>query len=450
MQRVKDLLRILFIYDPEARLDLFAAFPVIRKFFRKRRNLAIIRTFGDITFTCLILLGLFGPQDPNRNISLFLAWGIWWSSVVLSWFFVGKFWCGICPFLGVGRLLQRFGLSFNLDPPHALRKYFVDLSLFLFACIIWAETVTDMKHWPMGTAFLLLSILFGATLMGVLYKGQAWCRYVCPLGKIIGAGATMSMVELRADLDTCRTCGKFACKRGREDLHGCPIYLGAHNIKNNLDCLLCGRCVLLCQNESPRLLLRNPFVELVSGKSHDLTYSFIIPFFAGSQWARYVRESSWYLGAEKGFWASKEISFVLLLGLCYVLFLAIIKIGDGLIEKMHGGGAVGSPMIPILIPLAFSGELVYRLKYLLTEAGRFPAVFGSQFGFDLERYCFFVSPHTIEILSLVVILLGGFGSLYAVRLFGQKGNQETGTTTHYRLVQLLVGSVFCVYLLLNF
>jgi len=451
MQRLKDLLRILFIYDPTARLDLFAAFPVIRRFFQHRRNVAILRTFGDITFTCLILIGLFGPQDPTRNVSLFLAWGIWWSSVVLSWFFVGKFWCGICPFLGVGRLLQRFGFCLNLDPPHALRKYFVDVSLFLFACIVWAETVTDMKHWPMGTAFLLLSILFGATLMGVLYKGQAWCRYICPLGKIIGAGATMSMVELRADLDVCRTCGVFACKKGREDLRGCPIYLGAHNVRNNQDCLLCGRCVLLCENESPRLLLRNPFVELVSGKSHDLAYSFIIPFLAGSQWARYVQESPWYLAVENRFFVSRGISFLLLLMLCYALFLCIIKFGNHLIRQTHGDETSrSSPMIPILIPLAFSGELVYRLKYLFLEAGRFPAVFGRQFGFDLERFTFSVSAHTIEILSVTIIILGGLGSFYATRLFSQKRRPENQAHASYGMVKILVGLVFAVYLLLNY
>ena len=92
MQRLRAMFRILFIYHPTARLDLFASFPFIKRFFSNRNNLAVVRTFGDIAFTCLILLGFFGPQDPKRNITLFLAWGIWWSGVVLSWFFVGKFW----------------------------------------------------------------------------------------------------------------------------------------------------------------------------------------------------------------------------------------------------------------------------------------------------------------------------------------------------------------------
>ena len=449
MQRLRAMFRILFIYHPTARLDLFASFPFIKRFFSNRNNLAVVRTFGDIAFTCLILLGLFGPQDPKRNITLFLAWGIWWSGVVLSWFFVGKFWCGVCPFLGVGKLLQHFGLSLNLDPPKTLRKYFIHISVFFFAAIIWAESVMDMKHWPLGTALLLLAILLGATLMSVFYKGQAWCRYICPLGKIIGAGATMSMIELRSDESQCRTCRSFACKKGRDKQQGCPIYLGAHNVKNSQDCLICGRCVLLCDNQSPRLLLRNPFVELVSDKGRDRTYSLIIPFLAGSQWARYIHENQWYNGVEAKFFCGSWGSFSLLLVLCFVVFLCIIRLGNHLIIHPCSDKADHDlPMIHVLLPLAFSGELIYRLKYLLSEAGQFPTVFGRQFGIDFERFSFTVPSNTLMIFSVTILSLGILGSLYTTRLFRQTIEKESPANNSFRAVQALVGLVALVYLLL--
>jgi hypothetical protein len=447
MEKFKELFRILFMYDPALRLDLFASFPLIRQFYKNRHNLALLRSFGDIAFTCLILLGLFGPQDPGRNISLFLAWGVWWSGVVLSWFFLGKFWCGVCPFQGIGRLLQRFGLCLNLDPPHALRRYFVHIAVFLFAVIIWAEAVTDMKHWPLGTALLLLSILLGATIMGFMYKGQAWCRYICPLGKIIGAGSTMSMIELRSDLSLCRTCRSFACKKGRGNLRGCPIYLGAHNVKNNQDCLLCGRCVLLCENDSPRILLRNPFVELVAGKNRDITFSFIIPFLAGSQWARFINESQWYQSLQLPFFFSTGVSFFLLLAVCFAAFLGIIKLGNRLMGCQDGKNADHfSPMVPILIPLAFSGELVYRLQYLLSEAGQFPVIFGRQFGYTLERFSFEVPEGALMLLSVILLVLGGLGSLYAARLV--KHNLQNVPASAFFIVLILLCLADLVYLLL--
>jgi polyferredoxin len=449
MQRLRVLFRILFIYHPTARLDLFTSFPIIRKFFGNRNNLAVVRTFGDIAFTCLILLGLFGPQDPGQNISLFLAWGFWWSGVVLSWFFVGKFWCGVCPFLGMGKLLQHLGISLNLDPPHALRKYFIHISVFFFAAIIWAESVMDMKHWPLGTALLLLAILLGATLMSVFYKGQAWCRYICPLGKIIGAGATMSIIELRSNPNQCRTCRSFACKKGRDKLQGCPIYLGAHNVKNSQDCLICGRCVLLCDNESPRLLLRNPFVELVSDKGRDRTYSLIIPFLAGSQWARYILESPLYIGVESKFLNGSGGSFSLLLVLCFVVFLCIIQLGNRLIiHSCNDKTDHNLPMIHVLLPLAFSGELIYRLKYLLSEAGQFPTVFGRQFGIDFERFSFTVPSHTLTIVSMTILSLGILGSVYVTRLYKEIILKESPIHMSFRVMQTMVGLVALVYLLL--
>lgn len=449
MQRLKELFRILFTFDPAARLDLFTAFPIIRHFFTNRRNIAVLRTFGDFAFTGLILLGLFGPQDPARNISLFLAWGIWWAGVVLSWFFVGKLWCGVCPFLGIGRLLQRVGLSFNLDPPHTLRRYFIHIAVLLFAAIIWTESVTDLKHKPLGTALLLLSILLGATMMGILFKGQAWCRYICPLGKIIGAGATMSMIELRATPERCRTCDTTACKKGRPGLRGCPVYLGAHNIKNSLDCLLCGRCVLLCQHESPRLLLRNPFVELIAIKGRDLTCTFIIPFLAGSQWARFIAENPWYRNLISQTSVSFALTFTILLALCFAAFIGIVAFGNRLLGTRRSSLPIHcSPMIPVLTPLAFSGELIYRLDYLLSEAGQFPAVFARQFGLAVERFSFAVPAWALTSLSVLILSLGCLGSLYVTLLFKHRASGESAKVRSCWSLQILIALVAAAYLFL--
>jgi polyferredoxin len=449
MQRLKALFHILFTFDPLARLDLFIAFPFIRRFFTHRRNIAALRTFGDVAFSILIIVGLFGPQDSNSNIILFLAWGVWWAGVVLSWFFVGKFWCGVCPFPGIGGLLQHLNLSLKLNPPHALRRSFSHIAIALFAAIIWAEVVTDLKHRPLGTALLLLAILAGATIMAILYKGQAWCRYVCPLGKIIGAGAAMSMIELRASPNLCRECREIACKKGRPGLRGCPVYLGAHNVKNSLNCLLCGRCVLLCEKQSPRLLLRNPFVELLTRIDRNPSFTFIIPFLAGSQWARFVHESTWYHPLAVSLPISPIISFSLLLALCFAVFIGIVNLGNRLID-LHRDSLPDhcSSMVPILTPLTFSGELAYRLHYLLAEAGQFPTVFSRQFNLTLGHYSFTISPWFLNSLSATVLILGWSGSLYLTVLFARR--QQDNLTAHSACwsLQLLISFVFLIYLLL--
>ncbi|OAG28770.1 (4Fe-4S)-binding protein [Thermodesulfatator autotrophicus] len=413
------MLKVLFVYDPEARLDLFELFPRLKSFFSNRRNFAILRTFGDIVFTILILMGLFGPQDPSRNIMLFISWGVWWTSIVLSWFFVGRMWCGVCPFPGIGRIFQKLGLYRKKLPLQTFSKYCAYGATILLALILWVEAVTHMKYSPFLTSLLLISILLGATVFAILYKGQAWCRHFCPMGKIIGAAATMSILEFRPLLEKCRGCKDFPCKRGKGNIPGCPVYLGAYAVKNNLLCLVCGHCVPLCDRDSPRLFLRHPLKELIINKGRYLTCAYIIPFLMASQLSRFIQEKTvWYQSFKASLANSEAIAFTIILGLWFIFFVGIIRLGAKLFtffeDELFGKF---SPMVPVLVPMAFTGELTYRLDYFLHEVGNFFPVLGRQFGLELEHLGFVV-PEWLIILTLkTLIIVGGIGAFYVAWIF---------------------------------
>jgi hypothetical protein len=448
-QHIREILKVLFIYDEKARVDLFEAFPVFKRFFLNRHNLLYLRTLGDVSFSVIIIMGLFGPQDPSRNVSLFLAWGIWWTSVVMSWFFIGKFWCGICPFPGIGRVFQKLGLSLNREPSILLTKYRIPFALIFFALIIWAESVTDMKNWPLGTALLLLSILLGAAVMGVIFRGQSWCRNLCPMGKIIGTAATLSIIELRPDLRKCKTCTSFYCKKGTNDAGGCPVYLGTFNIRNNIDCLMCGRCVHLCDKDAPRLNLRNPFVELIINKGRYITCSYIIPFLMGSQLARFMQHTSWYSQAQFWFFGSNTIAFTIFLGLGFILALLAIRIGAylfGITEDPSFGKF--SPMVPVLVPLAFTGELAYRLDYFLANIGNVLPTFGRQFGFNLEQLQFLISQSVIHWICMASLGIGAISGSYVLHLFNTRDFEDVIPKMNYYALHLLVLLVFAGYAIL--
>ncbi len=448
-KRIKEAAHVLFVYDEEARVDLFELFPAIKKFYSNRHNLFYLRTFGDVSFSIIILMGLLGPQEPSRNISLFLAWGVWWVSVVMSWFFLGKFWCGICPFPGVARIFQALGLSLNREPSVFLTKHRSSFTLAFFALIIWFESATNMKNCPLGTSLLLLSILLGASVMGVLFRGQSWCRYLCPMGKIIGAAATLSMIELRPDLGRCKNCRSFSCKRGTPAAAGCPIYLGTFNIRNNIDCLMCGRCLYLCDKDSPRLNLRNPFVELVINKGRYITCSYIIPFLIGSQLARFIQHTSWYGIFERLLFDSNTLAFTMLLGLGFIFTLLVIRIGAYLFniteDPLFGKF---SPMVPVLVPLAFTGELAYRLDYFLANMGDFIPTLGRQFGFNLEYLYFSISAATIHWICLALMGIGTVSSNYVLHLFNTRDFEGIIPRGDYYSLHLLVLLVFTIYAVL--
>lgn len=448
-KRCKDVAKVLFVYDEGARVDLFEAFPAIKSFYCNRNNLFYLRTFGDVAFSVIIIMGLFGPQDPSRNVSLFFAWGVWWVSIVLSWFFFGKSWCGICPFPGVGRIFQMLGLSLNREPPAFVTKYRVSFALVLFALIIWAESVTDMKNWPLGTSVLLLSILLGATVTGAFFKGQSWCRYLCPMGKIIGAASTLSMIELRPNLARCKNCRSFSCKKGTSTEAGCPVHLGAFNIRNSIDCLMCGRCVHLCDQESPRLNVRNPFVELVINKGRYITCSYIIPFLIGSQLARFFQHTSAYGSAKQLFFNSNPIAFTILLVLGFFFAFLVIKLGAYLFHTTEDPlFGKFSPMVPVLVPIAFTGELTYRLDYFLANVGNVLPTFGRQFGFHFEQLQFSLSPTAIYWTCFVLICIGTLSCNYVLYLFHTGDFEGVIPKNNYYALQILALLVCILYALL--
>lgn len=388
----KKFLRIVFDRDRYDTIDLFQEFPGLKNFFKRRKLHAFVRTIGDLVFTFIILAGLFGPQDPKRNCILYLSWGLWWPTIVLSWFFVGRMWCGFCPFPGIGRLVQSLGLNLDLPVPRFLQKNGPYLSVALLCLIIWIEESTGIKESPRGTALLILSILAGATITAIFFPKQTWCRYLCPMGRLIGVGSTISMLEFRPDLEKCKGCKSFACKRGIDGRSGCPVFLGAFSVRNNLDCLICGHCLALCDKNSPMLNIRSPFKELLVNKGRFITCSYIIPFLMGSQLVRFFEESSYAMTVANGsLYTMLAYSGLLTIGFFYVHFM--IKLGArffGITEDELFGKF--SPMVPIFVPMAFAGELAYRLDYAVRNAPYFFPTIARQFSLDFLNFLTFKIP----------------------------------------------------------
>lgn len=401
------------------RIDLFKTFPSIKSFFYTRKNFAYIRTLGDIIFLGLILLGLFGPQEPDRNIMLFLAWGVWWTSVVLSWFFLGRMWCAFCPFPGMIRLVHKLKLSLFKPPSKWLKDYGIHLATGLFFLIIWLESTTPLTKSPFYTAIFLISIVTLAGVFGMLYREQAWCRFLCPLGRITGVASTMALIEFRPDHKKCATCKGAPCRRGTDKIKPCPVYLGAVAVHNNLNCFICGHCLLLCPNDSPSIYLRHPFREVILNKGKGITCAYVIPFLIGSQFARFLAESEVFTAWANAIYFPPIVLFTILF-FWFSLTLIVITKFSASAFKYFEDPLLGrfNLAIAILIPYGFTGELVYRLQYFLKNIGEFLPTLGRQFNIPSLINYYFQIPHSIiQLISILIITLSLFGSLYLIFYF---------------------------------
>jgi len=209
---------------------------------------------------------------------------------------------------------------------------------------------------------------------------------------------------------------------------------------------MCGRCVHLCDQDGPRLNIRNPFVELVINKGRYITCSYIIPFLIGSQLARFIQHTPLYSVAEQWLFDSNTITFTILLGLGFIFALLVIKIGAYLFriteDPLFGKY---SPMVPVLVPLAFTGELAYRLDYVLAHIGAVLPIFGRQFGFDLEHLQFSLSPIMIYWICLTLLCIGAISSSYVLHLFNTRDFEDVIPNINYFALHGLVLLVFGVY-----
>ncbi|MCS7200040.1 MAG: hypothetical protein N2327_01545 [Caldimicrobium sp.] len=449
MEFLKTLLKTLFWPDFERdhRINLFIIFPKIKAFFYNRRNFAYIRTFGDIVFLTLIIMGLFGPQDPKANIMLFLAWGVWWSSVVLSWFFLGRMWCAFCPFPGLARLFQNLKMSLFKYPSSFLKDYGIHLATTLFFIIIWLETTTELVHSPRYTAIFLISIWALAGILGMIYREYAWCRYLCPLGRITGVAATMSLIEFRADYTLCRRCNGAPCKRGTDQIKPCPVYLGAVAVQNNLNCFICGHCLILCPHDSPTIYIRHPLKEIILNKGKGITCSYIIPFLIGSQLARFLFETPFFHVWRSSIGFSSEVLFTILFFWFSISIIVLSKL-SGSYFKYFEDPILGrfNLAIAILIPLAFTGELIYRSTYLLKGIGEFLPTLGRQFDLSyLLNLHFEIPKRFIELWNVSLLFLAFSGSIYLLCYFYFKDFQREIPLKRYVPFLILVFILYLAY-----
>ncbi len=445
-------LRSLISSEEGEQLDIFRIFPGTRRFLAKRHHYAVLRTASDVLFVLVVISGIFGPQNPDRNVAVFLTWGVLWPTIVLSWFFVGKMWCGICPFPGLGVFLQRKGFTFSRKIPQVLQKYGVYSSVFLLALIIWIEVVAGLDRSPIGTSLLVLAIVAGSALLAILYPGQAWCRHLCPLGRITGAAATLAITEFRADHEKCKGCDTFACKKGIDDKRGCPVYLGAYGVQNNLHCLVCGHCLPLCDRDSPQLLIRNPYSELIRNKGRYITCSYIVPFLIGSQLARFIRLKPVYAHLQAASGSPDPLLFSLILLLCFVLVMFIIRAGSylfGITEDPMFGKF--SPLVPIMIPMAFTGELVYRMTYFTDGIGNFLPTLGRQFGMGFLEYTSFLIPDfPVQILSAFFMLNGAIAGCYILWRFCLEDFEGLIPFRNFLGINFLIMGLLLFYLVVIF
>lgn len=359
---------------------------------KKRQIQFILQLPVVFFFFLLIAAGLFGSQFPDKNIATIVTWTVWWGGVIFTFLIFGRLWCAVCPWAAVAEWVQR--LSFwkvNRTPLTLGNKWPVRFrNLYLmagaFILITWAEFAFDMVLSPRNTAYLAVVTLFAAVIISILYERRTFCRYICPIGGMIGAYSTCSTLEVKArDRGICRGCQTKDCIHGNEKGYGCPVYEYPEGMDTASYCTLCTECMKTCPHDNISLNTRPVASELVRPGERPLDEAFMAILTAGIALFHGLTMIPHWFKLQEYFYYGRGVSPVIVATAALFIFLILVLFFYRLFSWMGGEGSFSRQAFA-LIPLALFFHLGHNCLHLLGETGRLVAIVSDPFGWGWDIF----------------------------------------------------------------
>ena len=386
-------------------LDILQYKP-LRRFMQTGLYPGLFQVILGLIFLSLFFLS-FWADEVGRRLALDLTWGVWEPMVVLSAFFLGRFWCAVCPLRGAAMFTnKRVGLGFEV--PAFLRDYGLYLSAAGIGLIIWAEITWDIFSNATGTLFLLLVFVGLAMSSSLFFRKLVWCRFLCPLGALLGLFARCSCTEMRSNQSICNNdCIEHPCV-GTSNNNGCPMLEAPFTINSNQHCILCAECLKICPEDSQCINLRIPGDELGKVRYPTSVMMVLVPVVMGTQLFRgIIGLNDWaHIGLLPQHWATH----LFILGLCTLLAPSLVsQAGKQIFGPLFKGDLKKGWLLNYaLVPLLFAFELGYHLEILLTRGGWIVPGLGEILGLQWKDPTFFFSQGavlTVQTLFMLVAYL---------------------------------------------
>lgn len=209
----------------------------------------------------IVLDGLTGPQVAGMNLAGVLPWIHWRGLAAIGLLALGNIVCYGCP-LTLARGATRRWLRPRWDWPRPLQNKW--LAALLLAAFLLAYEVFDLWASPLWTAWIVVGYFLAAALVDALFRGAAFCKYVCPIGQFQFAQSLVAAVEVGArDRAVCASCRTHDCLHGNDRGPGCELDLFVPQKSSNLDCTFCLACVHACPSGNVGLLISPPLASVV-------------------------------------------------------------------------------------------------------------------------------------------------------------------------------------------
>jgi hypothetical protein len=157
---------------------------------------AVGGAIGVLALVTIVVTGLFGSSDPNKNPAEYLVWIYFWSGTVILSGLVGNLWYLLNPWAAIYDAMTRF---VRLGPIWKLPNVAVwpaTLAYFSFACL---ELTSGMANRPWVIAMLALAYT-ALTLGGMILFGRdEWLQHCEGLTVLFGIVGRFGPVEAERD-----------------------------------------------------------------------------------------------------------------------------------------------------------------------------------------------------------------------------------------------------------
>ena len=228
----------------------------------------VLKYITLVFFIGLIVIGFTASSSDaetlkylrNTNLASLIVWSYWWPLIIAFSIFLGRIWCMVCPIELVTSLFASIGLR-KRRPKWLLSGWTITI-FYIIILFVGIQGFAIHRN-PSYMAIYLIILLAVSIVVGSLFEKNTFCRYVCPVGYILGIYSRLSFVGWRVkNKDVCKSCTDKSCIKKtyiyNYNSKSCGVDLYPARIVNNSDCILCGGCRKTCGKHNTSNVVERP------------------------------------------------------------------------------------------------------------------------------------------------------------------------------------------------
>lgn len=438
------------------RYDLLRV-PWINRLLKRRAFQFALQLPNALIFALVVVAGIWGTQLGDMNFATVITWLIWWAVIIFTFLFFSRTWCMVCPLVSVAEWLQRGKLwgvgkrafSLNKKWPRRLRNFWVPTIFFIV--LTWMYLSLGLASNPLATALVTLGLfIVPAIIVSLVFERRTFCRYVCPIGGIIGAYSMTAPLELRnRDDAVCKSCKEKSCYRGNEKGYGCPMFEMPQKMETNTYCVMCTECIKTCPNDNISLNMRPFLSDLWKTKKLGFDVSAIVVILLGVTVFQTLSMVEPWTDISDSLMEMTGLSETMVLTLSFlalaVLAPMLIFAGWSWVTRLAGGNgvklkAVFTGFSFAFLPIALASHLAHNLVHFFEEGVAAVPVISDPLGWGWNLFGtanFIVQPllgmEPLQLFQMTLITVGYLAAVYvgwrvARQTFGTRLRAVTGLT----------------------